>query len=629
MSKKPAKVDLSSPDLAAEKRKAFEDLFPGVLADGVLDATRLGELLDTQVAQAADARERFGLMWAGKQEAVRSLLKPSRGALVPDLENSIDFDTAQNVFIEGDNLEVLKLMQKAYNDKVKLIYIDPPYNTGNDFVYNDDFSDGLRGYLEFTGQLDDEGKLTSTNAETAGRKHSRWLSMMYPRLLLGRNLLRPDGVIFVSIDDNELHNLRAAMDEIFGPENLIGVFIWRKKYTLSFRDEYMIPIHEYIVGYKGRGRPKIRDPRWTSEDTVSVNPVFKSQNAESTKTIRMGAALQGHDPPPRFVIEKGPVALQSQTLEYLDDAVFVDGILEADVRIRGRFSSGQDRLDTSSIEVSRGGAAYVVPEEKEKVIRPISILFDYTKDDASYVYERYQHRKAISTRQATAELEVMMGAKVFDNPKPVELIASLIAYVEMQDGDIVLDYFAGSGTTATAAAVQNERDGVDRHSFSVNLPEPIAERRANGFEHVAEITRERIRRALDRTATPGLRVLSLASSAFRSGEHVGGELFDLSETTLKAPRVNDDALVAEVLLKEGVTLDTPWQRNAVGGSSVVVADGVAVVVSLDITDEVVDDALALKPRVLVFLEDGFAAQDVVKANAFTRARNAGVTMKTV
>ncbi|MCG9478577.1 MAG: site-specific DNA-methyltransferase [Actinomycetia bacterium] len=629
MTDQPEKVDLSTPDLAAMNRDALAALFPGVLADGILDATRLGELLDIPVTAPADDRERFGLMWAGKQEAVRSLLTPSRGTLVPDMERSVDFDNARNVFIEGDNLEVLKLLQKSYNDKVKLIYIDPPYNTGNDFVYNDDFGDGLRGYLEYTGQVDNEGNRLSANSETSGRRHSKWLSMIYPRLLLGRNLLQSDGAIFVSIDDNELQNLRAVMDEIYGSENFIGVFIWRKKYTLSFRDEYMIPIHEYIVAYKGRGRPVIRDPRWADETTVSVNPVFKAQNAESTKVIRAGATLQGSDTAKRFVIAKGPVKLQAQTLEYLDDAVFVDGILQSDIRVRGRYSSGQERLDTAAIQISVGGAAYVVPDEREKTIRPISILFDYTKDDASYVYERYQYRRAISTRQATAELEALMGAKVFDNPKPVELLASLIAYVKMQDGDIVLDFFAGSGTTASAVAVQNQRDGVIRHSVSVNIPESIADGKNSAFENVAQITCERIRRALAQTSEPGIRVFYLTASNFRSNEPTDGQLFDLAETTLHASQPSVDALVAEVLLGEGVSLDSRWERGFAGSSPITTASGVTVVSPEDMDVAAIEAVLDLKPRVVVFFEDVFAGKDELKANAFTRARELGITMKTV
>ena len=211
MSDEPEKVDLETPDLAAQKRAAFEDLFPGVLADGVLDATRLGELLDTSV-HGSDGRARAVRPDVGRQARGGAFAAHAQPRdLVPELDKSIDFDNAENVFIEGDNLEVLKLLQKAYNDRVKLIYIDPPYNTGsNDFVYPDDFTDSLRGYLEYTGQLDEEGNRTSASADTLGRRHSRWLSMMYPRLVLARNLLTQDGVIFVSIDDNEVANLRAA-----------------------------------------------------------------------------------------------------------------------------------------------------------------------------------------------------------------------------------------------------------------------------------------------------------------------------------------------------------------------------------------------------------------------------------
>src|SRR5664280_1624898 len=223
MTDEPDKVGLETPDLAVQYREALDELFPGVVSDGVLDGAKLAELLGgIAVAQPPDGRERYGLQWAGKQEAVRSLLTPGRGTLIPDLDHSIEFDNARNVFIEGDNLEVLKLLQKAYNDQVDLIYIDPPYNTGNDFVYNDDFSDGLRGYLEYTGQLDEDGNRTSAAVETVGRLHSRWLSMVYPRLVLARNVLTQDGVLFVSVDDNEVASFKFMLDEVFGPENFVA-----------------------------------------------------------------------------------------------------------------------------------------------------------------------------------------------------------------------------------------------------------------------------------------------------------------------------------------------------------------------------------------------------------------------
>ena len=283
----PEKVGLSTPDLAAEKLAAFEDLFPGVVADGVLDVGRLTELLNIEPSVAPDGRERFGLMWAGKSEAIRSLLTPSHATLVPDLESSVDFDAARNVFIEGDNLEVLKILQKAYNDRVKLIYIDPPYNTGNDFVYEDDFADGLRAYLEFTGQVDEDGQRLAARTETAGRRHSRWLSMIYPRLVLARNLLKHDGIIAVSIDDNEFANLRILMDEVFGTECCLGVLTWRRRQTSDSRNRTRVSTdHEYILVYGrtetaalvGTGIDESKyqnpdnDPRgaWTSENLTGL-----------------------------------------------------------------------------------------------------------------------------------------------------------------------------------------------------------------------------------------------------------------------------------------------------------------------------------------------------------------------
>lgn len=247
MSDEPEKVDLETPDLVADHRAALAHLFPGVLDDGVLDVAKLSELLDTPLAQTTDGRERYGLQWAGKADAVRSLLTPSRGALIPDLDRSINFDDAKHVFIEGDNLEVLKLLQKAYNDRVKLIYIDPPYNTGNDFVYNDNFRDGLQGYLAYTGQLDEGGNRTSATIERSGRRHSRWLSMMYPRLFLARNLLAPDGLILISIDDNEYPRLVLLLDEIFGEENYATTFIWQKKKKPSFLHANVGSLTEYVL----------------------------------------------------------------------------------------------------------------------------------------------------------------------------------------------------------------------------------------------------------------------------------------------------------------------------------------------------------------------------------------------
>jgi hypothetical protein len=349
------RLDLASPNLAEEAKAALRDLFPQAFDEqGQLDFARLRELL----AEFADGdKSRYGLSWAGKQDAKRALLSQSVGTLAPMRGESVGFDETENLIIEGDNLEVLKLLQKAYYGKVKMIYIDPPYNTGNEFIYPDNFREGLQDYLKYSGQVSEEGFRTSTNTETSGRYHSNWLNMMYPRLALARNLLREDGVIFVSIDDHEVHNLRMLMDEVFGEENFVGQLIWRKKYTLSFRDEHLIQIHEYIVSYKRSGSLTLVDPRWDNEQTVAVNPVFKSQNAPSMKVIRRGAALKGGGD---TTIQAGDKELPSQTIRFHSDAVFRSGLLQEDVSVTAGFAVGQDTLDNARIEVSQSGAAYVL-----------------------------------------------------------------------------------------------------------------------------------------------------------------------------------------------------------------------------------------------------------------------------
>jgi len=226
-------MKLGSSDILDQRTAALKDLFPEVFSEGKIDFEKLrlslGDRVDT-------GRERYGLSWAGKAEAMRAVQIPSTATLVPVRDESIDWDTTQNVFVEGENLEVLKLLQKSYCGKVKMIYIDPPYNTGNEFIYPDNYRDSIGNYLRLTGQVSGEGQKLTTNTETSGRYHSNWLNMMYPRLFLARNLLRDDGVIFVSIDDHEVNNLRLILDEIVGPEAFLGIFVWKRRQSTDNRN---------------------------------------------------------------------------------------------------------------------------------------------------------------------------------------------------------------------------------------------------------------------------------------------------------------------------------------------------------------------------------------------------------
>jgi len=489
-----------SADIVAANIGQLRALFPEAFTEGKVDFEVLKQLL----GGAVDEREeKYGLNWHGKRRARQLALTPSTGTLRPCPEDSVGWDTTQNLMIEGDNLQVLKLLQKSYSGKVKLIYIDPPYNTGKDFVYPDSYQDSIKNYLELTGQIDGGAKISS-NTEDSGRFHTDWLNMMYPRMKAAKVLLRRDGVVFVSIDDTELANLSRIMDEVFGPENFVGRFIWRKKYTLSFRDEHMIPIHEYLVCYKGTGSVGLADPRWQTEETVAVNPVFKSQNPRSTKILRAGAQLRaGGD----YTVARGDHQLPSQSVHYATDAVFVDGTLRSDVLVTAGFAVGQDTLDRLTVEVAQSGAAYIIDDRQATAIRPISILFDYTKDDQDFIYSQYLARKAISTRQATAELEGLLAPGVFDNPKPTSLLQFLCSIVSVEPKAIVLDFFAGSGTMGHAVLAQNAVDGRQRRYIMVQLPEPLDPENKNQKAaanfclnlgkklNIAELTKERLRRA--------------------------------------------------------------------------------------------------------------------------------------
>ncbi len=601
----PEKIELETADLAAENRARLEDLFPGLLADGVLDADRLAALLDVDIAHTADTRERFGLMWAGKAQAVRSLLTPSRGTLAPNRDASIGFDSAQNVFIEGDNLEVLKLLQKAYNDRVKLIYIDPPYNTGsNDFIYPDDFSDTLRAYLEFTGQVDADGNRTSAAADTSGRRHSRWLSMMYPRLVLARNLLTQDGVIFVSIDDNEMSHLRGLMDEVFGPENFVAQLVWQKVYSPMNNRQQFAVVHDYLLVFARNAllwRPNLL-PRTSEQDQAYKNPDNDPRGPWKSSDF---TAPAGHATP-------------SQTYELVTPAGnrFMPPIGGAWRYTQPRY---EELLADGRVWFGKDG------QSRPAYKRFLSEVQQGRVPESFWPYEEVGHTQD-AKKQLLSRVKFGSSDSVFDTPKPTQLIRRMLALAtDASAGDLVLDFFAGSGSAADAVLQQNAEDGGNRRFLLVQLPEPTG---YNDYVHVSDITRTRIRAAMQAVeAKSGLRDFSLAESNFAQSA-VSETLFDLSESTL-AGEPDWDAVAAEVLLKEGVPLDVPWSRREIAGSEVVVAGSVAVVLSAAVTSDLVNGVLEIGAKVVVFMEDGFAGVDAVKANAATNAKNLGIVMKTV
>jgi len=618
--------------------KDFESRFPGMIQDGVLDANRLGEILGIEVSAAKDSKERFGYFWAGKQEAIQALMTPSFATLKPDLENSINWDSAENVFIEGDNLEVLKLLQNAYNDQVKLIYIDPPYNTGNDYVYRDDFSDPIKHYLEVTGQVDADGNKLVANTETSGRKHSNWLTMMYPRLFTGRNLLTQDGAIFVSIDDNEVHNLRALMNDVFGPENFIGQFVWAAGRKND--GKYVSTSHEYILAYarnigilnesvgEWRSRKQGLDEIYAAskaiwkqcgEDEIAASEALKNwykglPEGHPSKNHKHYSRLDASGPyfpsdvsaPDRpetrshrallHPVTGKPCAVPKSGWRWKDETL--DELVSS-----GRIVFGEDH---TTVPKYRG---YLSERETEA---PYSVFYQ-------------------DGRGASLRLKEFLGGKYFEYPKDEFVLARIVEFASSKDS-IVMDFFAGSGTLGHAVEIQNAQDGGKRKYICVTLPEPTpqdSEARSGGFQTISEISLSRLKKVsekFDPDQRRGLRVLKVAQSNFRVHDS-STDALNLFAQTLELD-LDAEAVAAEICLRVGERLDSPWQKIDAGGAAAYKFGNTVVVADLQLSDESITAALDFGVGMVVFLEDAFIGKDDLKANAYFRAKSRNIIMRT-
>ena len=548
-----------SPNIVADNVEQLRALFPEVVIEGKIDFEVLKQLLGAAVDER---EEKYGLNWHGKRRARQLALTPSTGTLRPCPDESVDWDTTQHLMIEGDNLEVLKLLQKSYAGKVKLIYIDPPYNTGKDFVYSDDFRDNIKNYLEITGQVE-SGRKMSSNTEASGRFHTDWLNMMYPRLKLARNLLRDDGVIFVSIDDVELSNLSAAMAEIFGEENFQANISWQKRYTRSNNTVDFTTVVEHLLVYsKSEGftvnlleRTQEADARYSNPDNDKRGP-WKGASFlnPATPQQRPNLCYPIKNPKTGQVTNPSTNAWRRSQDEFAR--------LQAD----GRLYWGIDgKQPVPAIKMFLSEARNITP-----------INF-------------WDHNFAGNTDDGTREVSQLLGEKVFDNPKPVQLLRRVLEHGS-DPLSIVLDFFAGSGTTGHAVFAQNALDHGNRRYILVQLPEPLSTQ--NKDQHIAaeycaklgkpttisEITKERLRRAGKKIKdeTPmfvgdlGFRVLKLDSSNIRAWEPNSDDLdgsMQMSIEHLKSDRTELDILY-ELLLKLGLDLCVPVEERWITGKAV-------------------------------------------------------------
>lgn len=620
-----------------ERIEILKSLMPEVFDEGKIDFEKLKATLGEDVSFS---NERYVLNWAGKSEAFHIMQRPSSATLVPSRAESVDFDTTQNIFIEGENMEVLKVLQKSYFGKVKMIYIDPPYNTGNDsFIYPDKFSETKEEYLKRVGDKDEEGYMTREgmfhrNSRESGQYHSNWLNMMMPRLYLAKSLLREDGVIFISIDDNEVHNLRLLMNEIFGEDNFVAQFIWEKRVNRENRNEVSVR-HDYVVCYSKYTESDVKRIMQTPMNEKALSNYSNPDNDPRGLWKSDPAHAQaGHGTKSQFYTLIAPNGKRHElpsgrcwlyTKDVMDAAI-------KDNRIWfGKDGNGVPRIKT-----------YLTSKERGLTLE--TILF--AKD-------------ASTNEKAKNDLkELFDGIAVFETPKPVELI-SILAQVALKDG-LVLDFFAGSSATAHAVMQLNKEDGGNRRFICVQLPEPCdpkSEAYKVGYSTIADISKERIRRAgaklraeieskraqkatelsfddTNETAMPdfGFKVFRLADSNFKQWRDFrGSEQQQWQQQSIDfinpvAKNATIDNMVYELLLKNGKSLNSTIEHS----DNIYNINYDELVLLLESVDQkTIDHVLTLHPQKVIALDNLFSGNDQLKTNTALQLRDAGIEFKTI
>ena len=580
-------LETKSPDLVAENIAKLKELFPELLTEGENGASIKLDVLKQLVGDqtVTDAEEKYGLNWHGKRKARQIALNPSTGTLRPCPEESVDWERTQNLMIEGDNLEVLKLLQKSYAGKVKLIYIDPPYNTGKDFVYPDNFKDNIKNYLELTGQTGEGGKKLSSNSETSGRFHTDWLNMMYPRLKLARNLLREDGVIFISIDSSEATNLRAQMDDVFGSENFIGLLptvmnLKGNNDAFAFSDT-----HEFTVAYaKQRDACKVNELPVPDDDLDDWEEDERGLFKRADTLRRTGQDASRERRPNGWF----PVFISSDGLVYAtdndkprstaDEAIWP--MNEAGEQLSWTWGKQKIKDEPYNLLIVDGRSGRNIYKKQRPGLgdlpssKPKSLLY----------------KPEYSSSNGTAEIGALFGSKVFDSPpKPRSLIRDFLQIGGDKDS-LVLDFFAGTGTTGHAAMALNAGDRGTRRFILVQLPQPldtaINEQKVSATfcdaigkpRTIAELTKERLRRAGKKikednpmfSGDTGFRVFKLDSTNIREWDPNRDNLAESLEASvdhLKSNRSEQDILF-ELLLKLGLDLCVPMEKRTIAGKTV-------------------------------------------------------------
>lgn len=600
------KLKMHSADLTAQNIEKIAALFPNCVTErevnGKLEQAIDFDLLKQELSATIveGNQERYQLNWVGKANATVLANAPINKTLRLCREESVNFDTTQNLFIEGDNLEALKLLQETYLGKVKMIYIDPPYNTGKDFIYKDNFAMANEDYQRESGQVDEEGNRLVVNSESNGRFHSDWLSMIYSRLKLARNLLTDDGVIFISIDDNEQANLKRVCDEVFGERNFVADVIWKKKNVVQNDARFFSTDHEYLICYT------------KNSEYLTLNRLPRTDEQKSR--------YQNPDNDPRG--DWTSVALQAKSGSSSYEITFPNGVSWKPTE--GTFPRLSKESLMKAFEENRlwfGVNGTNVPRLKKY----LSEVKDGVLSNTIWFNDEVG-----STQSSKEMVKKLLNSNIFDTPKPIEYIKKMMR-LTCNNNSIILDFFAGSATTAHAVMQLNAEDGGNRKFIMVQIPEQTDEKseaHKAGYHTIAEISKERIRRAGQKIKQEkpdvadldiGFRVLKIDSSnmadIYYNPQQIGqGDLFSQVEH-IKADRTEED-LLFQVLLDWGVDLTLPIEKRVLNGKNVYFVDGNALVACFDkaIDEGIIQEIAKHQPLRAVFRDDGFVS-DTAKINA--------------
>jgi adenine-specific DNA-methyltransferase len=620
------KLKLHTPDLTAENIGKLCQLFPNCVTEARDEVGRVTQAIDfDQLRQELSGsvvegpRERYHLDWPGKREAILAANAPIAKTLRPCREESVGFDTTKNIFIEGNNLDALKLLQETYLAKVKLVYIDPPYNTGHDFIYEDDFAEDSEAYLLRSNQKDESGSRMVANTDANGRFHSDWLTMLYSRLKLARNLLMDDGLIFINIDDGEAANLKLMMAEIFGADNFIAAIAWEKRYTRSNNARLFYSLKDTLIVFrKSNALDRLREPRNEESKEIYSNP-DNDPRGDWTSSSYVNPATKEQRPNLVYKIENPST---HDMIEHPTHAW------------KYEYGEHQRHVAENRLWWGQNGDA--------KFPRLKNFLSEM--EDGMVPIDLWDYETTGTTDEGGLEVKELFGDAVFDNPKPTRLIRRIIGLkggssnAQESPQQIFLDFFAGSGTTAHAVMAQNSADGKDRRFILVQLPEPLSSddksqkvaaefcRKLGRPQNIAELTKERLRRSAEKirkenplfAGDTGFRVLKIDTSNVRDVYYAPDALAQgdlLAQVDNIRPDRAPEDLLFQVLVDWGLDLALPIAQETIAGKSVFFVDGnaLAACFDTDITDELVKEVAKRKPLRAVFRDSSYGS-DSVKIN---------------